>query len=142
MKVAELKDWVALGQDAVTIVAIVVAGVWAYYTFIVGRSSAAQVQIECGLKRMIATASGKILAISVTLRNTGRTRVDELSCDITVAPIPQDRSDRASLAFIDPPSDVCRRRDRRQPCASAIRGTAPWTVGAPGILGYLGMDFR
>jgi len=101
----ELKDWVQLGQGAVTTVAIVIAGVWAYYTFVLGRSDTAQVQIECGLKQAITTANGQILAISVILRNTGRTRVDQLSCDITVVPVTYHQSDRASLALIDPLPD-------------------------------------
>jgi hypothetical protein len=98
----ELKDWVQLGQGAVTTVAIVIAGVWAYYSFVVGRSATAHVQIECGLKQVITTANGQILAVSVTLRNTGRTRVDGLSCDITVAPVTYHQSNRGSLALIDP----------------------------------------
>jgi hypothetical protein len=97
-----LKDWVQIAQGLATIAAILIAGVWAYYVFAVGRSATAQVQIGCHLKQVIASPDGEILCISVTLTNTGRTRVDGLSCEIIAAPVTNYAEDRAGFAFLEP----------------------------------------
>ena len=101
MELDWLKDWVQIAQGLATIAAILIAGVWAYYVFAVGRSATAQVQVGCHLKQVIARPNDKILCISVTLTNTGRTRVDELSCKITVVPIADSSDDRGHLAFME-----------------------------------------
>lgn len=102
MELDWLKDWVQIAQGLATIAAILVAGVWAYYVFAVGRSATAQVQITCHLKEVIASQGGKILCISVMLTNTGRTRVADLSCEIIAAPVANSGDDRATLAFLEP----------------------------------------
>lgn len=102
MELDWLKDWIQIVQGLATIAAILIAGIWAYYVFVVGRSATAQVQIGCHLKRVIASPGGKILCISVMLTNTGRTRVGGLSCEIIAAPVANSGDDRASLAFLEP----------------------------------------
>jgi hypothetical protein len=97
-----LKDWVQIAQSLITIAAILIAGVWAYFVFVVGRSATAQVQIGCHLKQVITSPDRAILCISVTLTNTGRTRVDGLSCEIIAAPVASRADQRASLAFLEP----------------------------------------
>lgn len=101
MELDLLKDWVQIAQGLATIAAILIAGVWAYYVFAVGRSATAQVQVGCQLKQVIARTNDRFLCISVTLTNTGQTRVDELSCKITVVPITDASDDRAKLAFVE-----------------------------------------
>ena len=101
MELDWLKDWVQIAQGLATIAAILIAGIWAYYVFAVGRSATAQVQITCHLKEVSSLPDHKILGISVTLTNTGRTRVDGLSCEITAAPVANSADDRASLVFME-----------------------------------------
>ena len=101
MELDWLKDWIQIAQGLATIAAILIAGVWAYYVFAVGRSATAQVQVGCRLKQVIARPNDKILCISVTLTNTGRTRVDKLSCKITIVPVANYRDDQAPLAFLE-----------------------------------------
>ena len=102
MELDLLKDWVQIAQGLATIAAILIAGVWAYYVFVVGRSATAQVQVGCQLKQVSSLPDHEIAGISVTLTNTGRTRVDELSCEIIAAPLASHGDDRASLVFMEP----------------------------------------
>lgn len=101
MELDWLKDWIQVAQSLATIAAILIAGIWAYYVFAVGRSATAQVQITCHLKQATSLPDHKVLGISVTLTNTGRTRVDGLSCEIIAAPVANSADDRASLVFME-----------------------------------------
>lgn len=140
MQVEDLKDWVQVGQGVATIVAIIVAGVWAYYVFAVGRSATAHVQIECRLKWVIPTANGKILAISVVLRNTGRTRVDQLRCELTVAPIRNPQDNPAPLNYIDPLPDRAVEQGTRRKIFGRLSALEPNEEVAEDTLLFVGRE--
>lgn len=106
MEASQLRDWVQIVQGLLTIAAISIGGFWAFYVFILGRSSTAHVWIQCKLERAKSVTNGKkVAAVSVTLKNTGRTRVRKEACYVEVAPLAHDQAGRSDLRFVDASPD-------------------------------------
>ena len=102
MEASQLSDWVQIVQGVLTIVAVSIGGFWAFYVFILGRSSTAHVRIRCQLKRATSVTNGKkVAAVAVTLENTGRTRVRKEACYVEVAPLAHGQAGRSDLRFVD-----------------------------------------
>lgn len=106
MEASQLSDWVQIVQGVLTIVAISIGGFWAFYVFILGRSSTAHVRIRCQLERVKSVTNGKkVAAVSVMLENTGRTRVRKEACYVEVAPLAHGQAGRSDLRFVDASPD-------------------------------------
>jgi hypothetical protein len=87
MELGSLKDGIELVQGAVTILAILLAGLWGLYVFFLGRSTTASVQIKADVKDLIVLENGgKVTVISVMLLNTGRTLIRKDVCRFSVGP--------------------------------------------------------
>lgn len=78
----ELKTWAEIFQSIVTTLAVIIAGVWSYFTFIRGRTFAANVKISVVLKQAIVLEGKKAAIVTVSIENIGRTKVKKQSCDL------------------------------------------------------------
>jgi len=107
MELGSLKDGIELVQGAVTILAILLAGIWALYVFFLGRSTTASVQIQADLKYMIDLGNGgKVTVISAKFLNTGRTRIRKDVCRFSVGPLTRLEPGRSDLRPLDASPDV------------------------------------
>lgn len=76
-------DWATRAQvtrDFVTALGIVITVGLSYYTFVLGRSFAPNVQLQFALKQVIDSADGKVAVVSVKAKNSGRTDVRTERC--------------------------------------------------------------
>lgn len=103
MPLNDLKTWIEISQDLVTIAGITLAGVWSVYLFALGRSFAPNVKLEVELKQVLKLTTGYGVVISVKAQNIGRTRVKKESCQITLAPVLQIEVEGQPLTRLDPP---------------------------------------
>lgn len=78
----ELKTWVEIVQGIVTCVGILAAGIWSFFTFVLGRSFAPNIQIQFDLKQIISLMDGRAAVVTVRIKNIGRAKVRKLSCHI------------------------------------------------------------
>jgi hypothetical protein len=74
-------------QNIITSIGIIAAGLWSYYTFVRGRSFAPNVKIEFSLKQITEIDGKKLATISITLKNTGRTRINKDNCWLSIGQI-------------------------------------------------------
>jgi hypothetical protein len=89
-----IKTCIEIGQALVTMLGIMAAGVWTYYTFFLGRRFAPNVQARFEVKQVFDWTSYRTVIVSVKLKNIGRTRVKKQGCYLTVTPvIPKERFD-------------------------------------------------
>lgn len=107
MELGSLKDGIELAQGAVTILAILLAGLWGLYVFFLGRSTTASVQIKADVKDLIVLENGgKVTVISVMLLNTGRTLTRKDVCRFSVGPFARLEPGRSDLRPLDASPDV------------------------------------
>ena len=92
----DLKTWVEIIQGMVTTVGIIAAGIWSFFTFVLGRSFAPNMQITFELKQVVDLKERKAAIVSVKIRNIGRTRVRKKRCYIATASV-TDSSDASDI---------------------------------------------
>lgn len=63
-----------------TALGILIAGGFSFYTFVLGRTFAPNVQMQFALKQVINSADGKVALVSVKVKNSGRTDVRKEDC--------------------------------------------------------------
>ena len=95
-------------QSVVTTAGILVAGVWAFYVFVLGRSFSANVHMTFDLERVIHSPTARVAVLAVKAKNIGRTRVHKKSVHIHVVPIAEDELDGPPLALIPGKLDMTR----------------------------------
>lgn len=106
----QVKILTDIAQNVIATLAIVIAGVWGFYTFVLGRAGAPNIQIQVELRRVIDLPAGRAAIILVTTKNIGRTRVWKKRCYIAASAI--SLNERLSttcgleLRRIDAPFDV------------------------------------
>lgn len=95
-------------QAIVTVVGILIAGVWAFYVFVLGRSFAGAVGIQIEHVRSV-DREGKVGAVvSVRVQNVGRTLIQRERAQIIAVPVSEDRLARrlpvmdVMVASLDP----------------------------------------
>lgn len=99
---------VDVAQSVVTTAGILVAGVWAFYVFVLGRSFSANVHMQFDLERVIDSPTARVAVLVVRAKNIGRTRVHKRSVHIHVVPIAEDELDQPPLALIPGKLDMTR----------------------------------
>lgn len=77
-----LRTYAQIIRDLVTALGILFAGGFSFYTFILGRTFAPNVQMQFALKQVINSADGKVAVVSVKVKNTGQTDVRTERCSI------------------------------------------------------------
>jgi hypothetical protein len=87
MEPGDLKTWMDILQAAVTTVGILAAGIWSFFTFVVGRTFAPNMQITFDLKQVVDLQDRKAAIVSVKIKNIGRTRVRKKRCYIATASV-------------------------------------------------------
>jgi hypothetical protein len=97
---------VDVAQSVVTTAGILVAGVWAFYVFVLGRSFSANVHMQFDLERVIDSPTARVAVLAVRAKNIGRTRVHKRS--VHVVPIAEDELDQPPLALIPGKLDMTR----------------------------------
>lgn len=83
----EVKTYVEIIQGLVTTIGIIAAGIWSFFTFVLGRSFAPNMQITFDLKQVVDLKDGKAAIVSVKIKNIGRTRVRKRRCYIATTSI-------------------------------------------------------
>ena len=87
-------------QSVATTLGILVAGVWAFYVFFIGRTFAPSLQLDVSLKRVLSLAEhqdNRAAIISIMVQNTGRTRVRKAVCFVGVMEVMDPQSRAPSL---------------------------------------------
>jgi hypothetical protein len=108
-QLTELATTVDILQGLVTIAGILIAGAWALYVFVLGRSYTANVQIQFGLKQVVELANSnntKIAVVTIRMKNAGRTRVKKGFVQLNVQPITDDELDRPGLMLVPTSLDL------------------------------------
>lgn len=100
-QLADLRTWAQISRDLVTALGILVAGGFSYYTFVLGRSFAPNVQMQFALKQVIDSADGKVAVVSVKVKNTGRTDVRTERCLICYKAIAQSPPSFSALVELE-----------------------------------------
>ncbi len=95
-------------QGLVTTAGILVAGAWAFYVFVLGRSFSANVHMNFELERVIELSGNRVAVLAVRAKNIGRTRVRKSSVHVHFAPIAEDEFDQPPLALIPSKLDMTR----------------------------------
>jgi hypothetical protein len=80
----EIKSYVTILQGIATIVAIVVGGFWAVYRYKIFREATSNPQIELE-KCMIPYGKNQLLAMTITVRNIGKTVVRAVDSGIKLS---------------------------------------------------------
>jgi hypothetical protein len=101
MQLDDVKTCVEIVQGIMTSMGILAAGIWSFYTFVLGRSFAPNVQISFEMKQVVNLASAKGAVVSVTIRNVGKTKVRKKNCWIAATPISTDIPRLPALSRID-----------------------------------------
>jgi hypothetical protein len=101
MPLDDLKKWVEIIQGAITSIGILVAGIWSFFVFVLGRSFAPNIKINFELKKVINMVDGKAAIISVGIKNVGKTKVLKKNCYVAIEPIPTHRQNLPELSRID-----------------------------------------
>jgi hypothetical protein len=83
----DVREGIQIIESAVTILGILIAGTWALFVFGFGRSHAGVVQVDIEPKRLVRRDAGIGAVVSVTVKNTGRTRVKKEVSRIRVRPM-------------------------------------------------------
>jgi hypothetical protein len=87
MPLADIKTWVDIVQGTLTALAILSAGFWSFYIFILGRAFTVDAQIEIKHTVIHTKDLRRQVLIDITARNTGRTAIKKLTCTMTLNPI-------------------------------------------------------
>ncbi len=100
MDTSDLTTWSEIIRNTLVTLGVLAGAIWAFYVFVLGRNTTANVQIDYALKDVINRADDETAAvIGVTLKNTGRTQVfkvdtgraqvvkKEDGCTVTITPI-------------------------------------------------------
>ncbi len=103
MSLSDLKTWVEIVQGIVTALGVIVAGIWSFYVFVLGRGFAPNIQIQFELKQVVDLLDGKGAIVLVKIKNIGRTRIRKDACFIATALVPKDQRDLPELGRIDVP---------------------------------------
>jgi hypothetical protein len=82
-----IKDWVEGIQAVATTLAILAAGGWALYVFLLGRSNVGHVEVLIEPRRLLTAGPHRGAVVSVTVKNTGRTRVAKSVARIRAEPL-------------------------------------------------------
>jgi hypothetical protein len=96
----DVETLVKIGQGLVTTLGILVAGTWALYTFVLGRSFAANVQIQFEPVHLIELMNNKVAVVSVNAKNIGRTRVEVTEVWFSVAALTDEELNKEPLTQI------------------------------------------
>jgi hypothetical protein len=118
-----LANTVDVVQGLVTTAGILVAGVWAFYVFVLGRSFSANVHMTFDLERVIESPTARVAVLAVKAKNIGRTRVHKRSVHIHVVPIAEDELDQPPLALI--PGKLNMTRMKRYPIFEDLAALEP-----------------
>jgi len=87
ISVDELKTWFAVIQSFITILSIIIVGIWSFYNFVLGRSFAPNIQIEYTLKKIIQIEDTKIAILNIVAENIGKSHVNKKNCYISITPL-------------------------------------------------------
>lgn len=98
----DLKTWAEIAQAVITSLGILVAGAWSFYVFVLGRSTAPNIQIHFEVKRTTKLEQFPMVVVSTTVKNVGRTRAQKEDCWITAAPITA-KIESSHLSRLDTP---------------------------------------
>jgi hypothetical protein len=77
-------------QSFLTALGIIVGGVWAFYTFVLGRTIAGTVQIQIEPKSFIRKQNKHAAVVSVTIKNIGRTLLTKEYIEIQIVPVTEE----------------------------------------------------
>jgi hypothetical protein len=106
MTLTDIKTWVDIVQGTLTAFAILVAGFWSFYIFILGRVFTVHAQIDIKHTIIQSTDLHKHVLFDITARNTGRTAIKKLTCVMTLNPIelgtPRKEKELSRFKRIDP----------------------------------------
>lgn len=75
MDIAKKKEWVETIQSAVTIVAIIIGGIWTYLLFVAQREKAPHATVEVKTTVIPLTDAVNLLQVDLKLQNTGHTLI-------------------------------------------------------------------
>jgi hypothetical protein len=104
----ELKTWAEIFQSIVTTFAIIIAGIWSYYTFVKERTFAPKPRIQIGLKQVTKLNGEKVAIVSVTMENIGRIQLRMKKCYLAIDHVLDDEQalNARDLSRIDKPLDL------------------------------------
>lgn len=92
------KDWVDIVQSVVTIVAVVVGGIWTYDVFIKERRDYPHANIEHKTTHLSLTDKKRLLRVGLDLTNAGSSLMEIDQSIVRIQQIPQQLPVRMSLA--------------------------------------------
>lgn len=101
MQLSDLKTWVEIVQGLVTTLGVLVAGIWSFYVFVLGRSFAPNIQIRFDLKQVVDLANGKAAVVSVKIKNIGQTRIRKKGCYIATTSVANSQLNLPELSRLD-----------------------------------------
>lgn len=88
MNLDELKTVTEIIQNVIASVAILVAGLWTFYIFVLGRSYSPHVQILVTPKYIYDSTSTKYTVLKLVAKNVGRTKATKDECYLAIEKIP------------------------------------------------------
>ncbi len=100
MKIDELKTITEIIQNIVSTIAILIAGLWTFYIFVLGRSYSPHVQILVTPKYAYDSARIKYVVLKLLAKNVGRTKATKDKCYLAIEKI-QKRNDKSGIARVD-----------------------------------------
>lgn len=127
-------------QGLVTTAGILVAGVWAVYVFVLGRSFSANVHMHFELERIMDPPGARVAVIAVKAKNVGRTRVRKSSVHIHIEPLADGDLDQPPLALVSGKLDLTRMR--RYPIFEDLVALEPDEEVAEDVMFSLGPHSR
>ena len=101
----ELSDWVDISDivnNVTSSIGVLVAGIWVFYTFILGRSFSANIKIESEIKQVVKiSASNDVqFIVRIALQNIGKTKVEKEECFVYLVPALMSSRNNGSFGVI------------------------------------------
>jgi hypothetical protein len=116
------KDIVDVVQKLVTVAAIVTAGIWALYTFILQRTGIWNLELTVTPEIVQYTPKDKLLYVAVTLKNVGKVRVTpgKNGCQLSVRRLSTNAAAGTVLATESPTNRVVRWQEAGEPVITDV----------------------
>ena len=101
MSLENIKILVDIIQSLATTAGVVIAGIWSFYVFILGRGFAPNVQSDIELKGTVCLKRGEAAIVTITVKNIGKTRILKKKCYVVIEPLRDSPKDSPALSRTD-----------------------------------------
>ena len=87
MTLNEIKTIVEIVQGIISTIAIIIAGIWSYFIFVLGRGHAINVKLELIPQYQFQSGDSSFIVMRVLVENIGRTKAGKEGCYIALEEI-------------------------------------------------------